>query len=428
METLLSQAAPQEPVAATGENTGADAALAVRTQPGENTAIVNTTEPTGLRTAANSLLDRILEFQSNGADDFGNLAALTEGSFPTIHAGDLPSPAFHDDDLPVPLFHDDDLPAPSLHEHDLPADLTTMGLNRLLGLQLSAVDLPTVGEATRAVFRSANPIEAEPEDAETTDDDGEPPVEEDEASPHITNAGDLSFIDPASLTEQAESNSANPLSASEFEIELFGTDILFPDSDDVFADDIYDPGGSEFLPTEEEGGGGGTNVINGTAGNDNLVGTTGDDLIHGFAGNDFIDGGAGSDRLDGGQGNDVLVWDSADTWIDGKNGTDTVRVDSATADFTSFGGSISGIEFVDLQAGVGAYNLTLTAQDVLDVTDGANILTVTGDAADSVDASNGWTYGGVDGGGNDIYTQVVGADTATLIVDPNITVNANILL
>ena len=50
-------------------------------------------------------------------------------------------------------------------------------------------------------------------------------------------------------------------------------------------------------------------------------------------------------------------------------------------------------------------------------------------------ADLGWTAitfseddGGFDGGGNHIYTQTVGAFTATLLVDPDVAVNADILM
>ncbi len=71
--------------------------------------------------------------------------------------------------------------------------------------------------------------------------------------------------------------------------------------------------------------------------------------------------------------------------------------------------------------------LTLTAQHVLDATNSANTLTITGGANDFLDASNGWTDGGTDGFGNQIYTQTVGPDIATLVVAPVVNVNANIL-
>ena len=64
---------------------------------------------------------------------------------------------------------------------------------------------------------------------------------------------------------------------------------------------------------------------------------------------------------------------------------------------------------------------------VCGATDSGDTLTITGGANDFLDASNGWTDGGVDGFGNQIYTQSVGPDVATLVVAPAINVNANIL-
>ncbi|NNE84228.1 MAG: hypothetical protein HKN28_09690 [Alphaproteobacteria bacterium] len=394
--------------------------------------------------------DRLADPNLSNTGDSRAPVELTQSSFPSFHDDDLPAPSFidkdlptpsfHDDDLPAPVFHDDDLPAPTVHTDDFPADLTNFGLGRLLGLQLSSAALPTVGEVIRAVSQSAEPTEPEPEEEKQKKKEEEPKSENEDASSGVTPASDLSFIDPQSLTEQAATNGAASEVESEYEAEIFGSGIF--DLEEGLGldglglnDDFFTPAGGEVLPPEESsggdsggGGGGGTNVINGSAGDDILNGTAGDDLIHGFAGNDTIDGGVGADRLDGGLGDDVLVWDSADAVIDGKGGTDTLRVDNGDIDLTSFGGSVSRLESIDLQSDVGANIISLTAQNVLDATDAANILTITGDAGDSLEAGNGWTDGGVDGGGNQIYTQVVGSSTATLVVDPDITSNANILL
>lgn len=388
--------------------------------------------------------DRLADPALNNAGDSRAPVELSEGSYPSFHDDDLPAPsfldtdlptpAFHDDDLPAPSFHDDDLPAPSLHADDFPADLTNFGLGRLLGLQLSSTALPTVGEVTRAASQGVEPVEPErEEDEEQKKEEEEPNSEHDSVSPDSTATGDLSFIDPQSLTDRAATNNATSQVKSEIDAEIFG----FGSSSSAEAIGLVDifiiSATGDVLPSEESegsggGGGGGTNVINGSAGDDILNGTAGDNLIHGFAGNDTIDGGVGADRLDGGLGDDVLVWDSLDANIDGKGGTDTLRVDNGNIDLTSFGGSMSGLEIVDLQSDTGANVITLTAQDVIDATDNGNMLTLTGDAGDSLVAGNGWTDGGLDGSGNQIYTQVVGAFTATLVVDPDINPNANILL
>jgi hypothetical protein len=75
----------------------------------------------------------------------------------------------------------------------------------------------------------------------------------------------------------------------------------------------------------------------------------------------------------------------------------------------------------------GTNQLTLRVQDVLDLSD-TDVLTVLGDAGDSVNAGTGWTQAGSDGQGHDIYTQTVGGVVATLIVDSDITLNGDLLL
>ncbi len=69
----------------------------------------------------------------------------------------------------------------------------------------------------------------------------------------------------------------------------------------------------------------------------------------------------------------------------------------------------------------GANAVTLTASDVLDMSD-TDILTIDGDTGDSINAGTGWTDGGVVGAYH-VYTQGL----ATLNLDTDMTVNANIL-
>jgi len=63
---------------------------------------------------------------------------------------------------------------------------------------------------------------------------------------------------------------------------------------------------TDFWVFGEAGGGGGGNVINGTAGDDTLIGTPGNDTINGLGGNDSIRGGEGADSMSGGDGNDTV--------------------------------------------------------------------------------------------------------------------------
>ena len=173
-------------------------------------------------------------------------------------------------------------------------------------------------------------------------------------------------------------------------------------------------------------GGAGDDDLRGLVGDDTLYGETGDDTLDGGVGDDTLDGGAGADTLDAANGDDVLIWDLADLVIDGGNGDDTLRVAGGDADLTTFGGTIQGIERVDMEADAGPNSLTLDIQDVLDLSD-TDILTVLGDAGDSVNAGTGWADGGLDGDGNRIFTQWSGGDLATLLIDPDVNVNTDIL-
>ncbi len=72
---------------------------------------------------------------------------------------------------------------------------------------------------------------------------------------------------------------------------------------------------------------GGSAIITGTAGPDQLRGTAFDDELYGFAGNDTLDGRAGGDLLHGGPGRDRLLGNAGSDWFaasfDGR--VDTVR-------------------------------------------------------------------------------------------------------
>ena len=163
----------------------------------------------------------------------------------------------------------------------------------------------------------------------------------------------------------------------------------------------------------------GVDIMFGLDGNDDLKGRDGDDTIYGGDGNDTLNGQGDSDALFGGAGDDILVWDSIDTTIDGGSGTDTLNASGADVDITTFAGTITGIEQIDLSA-VGNQSVTLTAQDVLDMSD-TNTVTVVGGSPDTVEAGTGWTDGGISGGFH-TYTQGL----ATLLVDTDVTVNGDI--
>ncbi len=169
----------------------------------------------------------------------------------------------------------------------------------------------------------------------------------------------------------------------------------------------------------------GEDAIFGYAGDDTISGRNGDDTLYGGDGNDTVNGQGGRDALFGGAGDDILIWDSLDAVIDGGGGTDTLDARGADVDITTFTGTITGIEIIDLTK-PGADTVTLSAQDVLDMSD-SNTVTVTGGSPDTVEAGTGWTDAGFDGSGNHIYTQVVGDTLATLLLDPDVAPNADII-
>ncbi|MCZ6522254.1 MAG: Ig-like domain-containing protein, partial [Alphaproteobacteria bacterium] len=196
-------------------------------------------------------------------------------------------------------------------------------------------------------------------------------------------------------------------------------------------DKIMGYGGDDLLKGKGGGdalyGGTGNDTLQGQKGDDTLFGEDGNDSLSGGAGDDTLDGGAGNDSLAGGAGDDILVWDVVDVAIDGGSGTDRLRVDGGDADLTSFTGTISRIEEIDLASNAVANTVTLSAQDVLDISD-TNTLTVLGDGGDSVSAGSGWTDAGFDGSGNHLFTQDVGGLLATLVIAPDIATNPDIIV
>ena len=68
----------------------------------------------------------------------------------------------------------------------------------------------------------------------------------------------------------------------------------------------------------------GTNLIEGTLGDDVLVGTPGNDCILGYDGNDVISGGGGNDTIFGGFGDDTLHGGDGNDALYGEAGADTL--------------------------------------------------------------------------------------------------------
>ena len=142
-------------------------------------------------------------------------------------------------------------------------------------------------------------------------------------------------------------------------------------------------------------------------------------------------GTAGADVMQGSGGNDILVYDPADfpgtanTVYDGGAGSDTLRFDGAgqSLDLTALAQTkIQNIENIDL-TGTGNNTLSLSLQDVLDLSSTSNQVVVLGNVGDVVNSTGqGWVQGA---------NQVIGPQTyasytnglATLLVDIDVTRN-----
>jgi Ca2+-binding RTX toxin-like protein len=108
-------------------------------------------------------------------------------------------------------------------------------------------------------------------------------------------------------------------------------------------------------------------VLTGSADANTLIGGAYADTLYGGAGNDVLDGGAGSDKVRGEAGDDRIVYDAADSIIDGGAGRDTLVLKiGATVDLSTFtsnqvtSGSayVAGFEDLDASAASGAVTVT----------------------------------------------------------------------
>jgi Ca2+-binding RTX toxin-like protein len=145
------------------------------------------------------------------------------------------------------------------------------------------------------------------------------------------------------------------------------------------------------------------NVIYGLGGNDTLTGGAGNDLIDGGAGDDIIDGGGGVDQLIGGLGNDTFLFNPNNgiVNISGGAGEDVLKLNTTGAYFDLIANQsaplgqnmqISGIDRIDLGAG---NVLTLSANDVLSLSDRGQLIVDGGAGSSVISAGQGWTNAGL---------------------------------
>jgi hypothetical protein len=166
----------------------------------------------------------------------------------------------------------------------------------------------------------------------------------------------------------------------------------------------------------------------GTAASESLVGTLNADVMVAGQGDDTVSGGGGADVLIGGAGNNLLsIGDTNFARIDGGTGDDTVVLEGAgeSLDLTLLGSAeIEGVEAFDL-SGTGANELTLNAQDVLQLSDETNDLRILGDGDDSVTLEGDFAAAGqeiIDGTTYDVYASA-STDARVLTEVADVTVN-----
>ena len=159
-------------------------------------------------------------------------------------------------------------------------------------------------------------------------------------------------------------------------------------------------------------------VIRGTAGDDVLTGTSAAERFEAGDGNDRMIGRDGADEFLGEAGDDYIrISDLGFESVDGGIGKDALALGGSglNLNLTDMSGKISGIETIRL-FGNGDNTLTLTAADVLNLSDTTNTLKVNGNAGDRIiGLSHGWGDGGIHG---DFHTYF--NDAAVLMVGVNV--------
>lgn len=123
---------------------------------------------------------------------------------------------------------------------------------------------------------------------------------------------------------------------------------------------------------------------------DTLTGDANDNVLNGFGGTDILSGGAGDDTFL------ALQTDGSHLdQFDGGTGYDIVRF-TGNSTVTPYSINLASINATDIESIRMGHDfresLTLTAQDVIDVTDADNIFEVLGHDTDAVTSGSIWTY------------------------------------
>ncbi|KWT64832.1 hypothetical protein APV28_4973 [Comamonas testosteroni] len=166
------------------------------------------------------------------------------------------------------------------------------------------------------------------------------------------------------------------------------------------------------------------NTVTGTSADEHLYGFAGNDILRGGDGNDLLRGGAGVDQLYGDKGNDTLVYDAADTVIDGGDGTDTLLITSGVASITGGATAVHDIEVIQLGADTSAVTLTLDGDGAAHATGAGSQLFIHGNGSDTVNLTGG-VYGGEALINNQAYAQYTLGGT-TVLIDPAVAVHNSV--
>ncbi len=198
-------------------------------------------------------------------------------------------------------------------------------------------------------------------------------------------------------------------------------------------DDIINVNGAEF---KGENAGNHNAGVHGGAGDDRIFvnsgkfdnakveGDAGNDTIHIKSGARFENASIYGDSIDGlTTGNDTIIVEKGatliNTTINGGAGYDTLKVADDSVNLTK----VTNIEKLDLTEG--DHNMTLSAKDVLDMTDSNNRLRIDGDSGDNLGlASKGWVEDtSANIAGYKVYTNTDGVHTVTLEVQNQVHVD-----
>ena len=161
---------------------------------------------------------------------------------------------------------------------------------------------------------------------------------------------------------------------------------------------------------------GGSNVIEGAPGNDTLKGTPGADIFKARDGNDTLIGRGGADVFHGDAGDDqIKVADLSFGSVDGGTGNDVLHTDGKdlNLDLSFLSDKIQSIETICLY-GSGDNTLTLTAEDLINLSDTTNVLKLHGNTGDRVILEDEW----IDQGSHGFYHTYT-QDDAVLLVGQN---------